>query len=256
MTNIPKIVHYCWFGGQPHNALIQNCIESWKVHLPEYEIIEWNEENSILDCEFARKALELKKWAFLSDYIRLKALLEHGGVYLDTDMFFVKPLGTLMDSSCFIGKQYDGQIAAGIIGAVPKHAFIKYCLEQYQTMHFDENRLMNMAIPKILTEAYHAYPEQSEVHILHYLYFYPYLFEDSLKGLDFRTSIVQQTIAVHLWNASWFTEKELAGFALEKKEYLKAALLMLRYAFKNPAFLMQLPKVALRYLSGKRKDEE
>lgn len=255
MATIPKIIHYCWFGGQAHNLLIRNCIQSWKEHLPEYEIMEWNEQNSNLDCEFAQKAFELRKWAFLSDYIRLKALLEYGGVYLDTDMLFVKPLGGLMERSCFIGRQYNGQIAAGIISAVPQHPFIGHCLERYRTMQFDETRLMNMAIPKIMTEAYAVYPEQSDVHILNYLYFYPYLFEDSLKGLDFKTSIVQETIAVHLWNASWFTEKELAGFALEKKNYLKAAVLMLRYVTRNPGFLMQLPKVALRYISGKNKHE-
>lgn len=256
MSNIPKIIHYCWFGGQEKNTLIQNCISTWKVHLPDYEIIEWNESNCDFDCDFARKAFELKKWAFLSDYVRLKALAEHGGLYLDTDMFFVKPIDPLLDERCFIGRQKDGQIAAGIIGAEPDHSFIKYCMQHYQVMTFDENRLMNMAIPRIITEVYEVYPQQNQVHILPYSYFYAYLFEDSLKGIDFRKSILPETIALHLWNASWFTEKELAGFALEERRYLKAVALLLTYAFKNPSFLMKLPKVAFRYITGKKKNEE
>ena len=83
---IPKKIHYCWFGGQPLNKLGQKCLESWKKHFPDYEIIEWNESNFDINCcDYVREAYEAKRWAFVSDYARFKILYEHGGIYFDTD---------------------------------------------------------------------------------------------------------------------------------------------------------------------------
>ena len=241
-------IHYCWFGKQKKNSLIEACLQSWRDHLPEYEVFEWNEENTILDCDFALQAFKLKKWAFLSDYVRLKVLAEHGGIYLDTDMLFVRSLDEMLKYKCFIGYQANGQIAAGIIGCLPHDPFIKYCLGKYKKLIFEEDRLMNMAIPKVLTEAYHSYGNKSDVMIVSCEYFYPYLFEDSLKGLDYRMSLKEQTIAVHMWNASWFTEKELAGFAFEHKKYLNGIKLLMIYFYRNPRYLISLPFAALRFL--------
>ena len=88
---IPKKIHYCWFGRGQKSELILRCIESWKKYCPDYEIIEWNEDNlDISSCDYAREAYEEKKWAFVSDYARLCALKEYGGIYLDTDMQLLK----------------------------------------------------------------------------------------------------------------------------------------------------------------------
>lgn len=247
MEYIQKKIHYCWYGQQPKNSLIEACILSWKKYLPEYEIVEWNETNTTLDCDFAQKAFDSKKWAFLSDYVRLKVLAEFGGIYLDTDMLFIKPLDEVLKYECFIGYQANGQIAAGIIGCRPGHPFIFYCVEKYRNMDFQEERLMNMAIPKIITETYQSYSNKDDVHIYSYEYFYPYLFEDSLRGLDYLPTIKNQTIAIHMWNASWFTKKELAGFAFEHKKYLKGINLLLRYFVENPRYVVSIPIVAFRF---------
>ena len=87
---IPKVVQYCWFGGKKKTKLIKDCIKSWKRYLPDYKIIEWNEKNSDLAHPFVIEAYKLKKWAFVSDYIRLKVLYDFGGIYLDTDMMVLK----------------------------------------------------------------------------------------------------------------------------------------------------------------------
>lgn len=90
---IPKIVHYCWFGGNPLPEDAIKCIESWKKYLPDYEIKEWNESNFDLDCcQFVKDAYKEKKWAFITDYVRLYAMVNEGGIYMDTDVEVCKPL--------------------------------------------------------------------------------------------------------------------------------------------------------------------
>ena len=93
MNDIPKVIHYCWFGKNPKPPLIQKCMDSWKQVLPEYEIIEWNEDNfDVAENQYAKEAYENKKWAFVTDYVRLKVLYEHGGIYLDSDVEILKPM--------------------------------------------------------------------------------------------------------------------------------------------------------------------
>ena len=92
---IPKIIHYCWFGKNKKPKLVRDCIKSWKSLHPDYEIIEWNEKTFPIDNEFLQYMYKNKKWAFVSDYARLKILYEYGGYYLDTDMILVKRLDSL-----------------------------------------------------------------------------------------------------------------------------------------------------------------
>jgi mannosyltransferase OCH1-like enzyme len=250
---IKKQIHYCWYGRKKKNALIETCIQSWHIYLPDFEIIEWNEDNTVLDCEFAIEAFKHQKWAFLSDYIRLKVLDEYGGLYLDTDMLFIKPLNHLLTYSCFIGYQKNGEVNAAIIWSTSKHPFIQTCLNKYKNMKFDEDRLMSMAIPKIMTEVYNNFYDKHLVKVFKYEVFYPYIFEDSLLGKDYLPSIQNETIAIHMWNASWFTEKELAGFAFEQKKYLKGINLLIAYFTKNPRNITKIPSIIFRYTNNRKK---
>ena len=80
---IAKVIHYCWFGKNEKSELINRCINSWRKYCPDYQIIEWNEDNfNINDCDYTRQAYLAGKWAFVSDYARLKILYENGGIYL------------------------------------------------------------------------------------------------------------------------------------------------------------------------------
>ncbi len=88
---IPKIIHYCWLSSEPYPEKIQNCIDSWKKILPDYEIKLWNMNNfDINSIDFVKEACSVKKWAFASDYIRLYALYNYGGIYLDSDVLIKK----------------------------------------------------------------------------------------------------------------------------------------------------------------------
>ena len=94
--SIPKVNHYCWFGGNPLPKSAEKCIKSWQKYCPDYEIKRWDESNFDVNCnEYCRYCYENKKWAFLTDYIRLKVVYENGGVYLDTDVELLKPLDDL-----------------------------------------------------------------------------------------------------------------------------------------------------------------
>ena len=94
--SIPKVLHYCWFGGAPKPKNIQNCIRSWKKYCPDYAIIEWNEQNfDVSQSLYTRQAYDARRWAFVADYARLKILYEQGGIYMDTDVELLRPLDDL-----------------------------------------------------------------------------------------------------------------------------------------------------------------
>ena len=112
---LPKKIHYCWFGGNELPDLAIKCIESWKKYCPDYEIIEWNETNFDLECcDFVKEAYKAKKWAFVSDYARLKVVYDNGGIYLDTDVELVKSLDILLQEKCYFGEETTGYVATGL----------------------------------------------------------------------------------------------------------------------------------------------
>ena len=106
---IPKIIHYCWFGGKPLDALGKKCLRSWKKHFPDYEIIRWDESNvDLTGCQYAREAYAEKKWAFVSDYVRYKVLYEQGGIYFDTDVEVLRSFDDILEKGSFMGCEYQG----------------------------------------------------------------------------------------------------------------------------------------------------
>jgi len=137
---IPKKIHYCWFGKNPKNKLIEKCILSWKKHLPDYEIIEWNEENfDINSNRYVKEAYEAKKWAFVSDYVRLWALKKYGGIYLDTDVEVFRDFEKFLKHGFFSGfENYLGTLSpiTAVMGAERNHVFIAKLLDEYTNISF------------------------------------------------------------------------------------------------------------------------
>ncbi|WP_299554761.1 glycosyltransferase [Seonamhaeicola sp.] len=134
---IPKIIHYCWFGGNPLPALAVKCIDSWKKFLPEYEIIEWNESNFPIESfRFAKEALDHKKFAFISDVCRLYALKKHGGVYMDTDVEVLKPLDDFLNKAAFSGFENDDFVPTGIMASVKDGIWVEELLKYYDNRPF------------------------------------------------------------------------------------------------------------------------
>ena len=113
--SIPKVIHYCWFGRGPKSGLILKCIDSWKRFCPDYEIVEWNEENFDVNfCPYAAKAYKQKRYAFLSDTARLKIVFENGEIYLDTDVELLRNLDDLLDCDAWFGYMSSVDMAGNI----------------------------------------------------------------------------------------------------------------------------------------------
>ena len=100
---IPKVIHYCWFGGNELPEKAKSCIESWKKYCPDYEIIEWNETNTDINMNpYTTMCYEQKKYAFLTDYIRLIVIQEYGGIYMDTDVEIINNLDSLLENEAYL----------------------------------------------------------------------------------------------------------------------------------------------------------
>ena len=131
-----RIIHYCWFGGNPKPQIVQKCMESWRKYCPDWEIREWNESNfDVSCCDYVREAYEAKKWAFVSDYCRFEILSRYGGVYLDTDVELIRPIDDLPVT--FAGFERDHSVASGLIrGAAIGDALCTEMLQLYRESHF------------------------------------------------------------------------------------------------------------------------
>ena len=136
---IPKIIHYCWFGRSEKPEIVKKCIQSWKNILTDYEIIEWNEDNfDINSNKYVKEAYENKKYAFVSDYVRVKVLYDMGGIYLDTDVEVYKSLDKFLEEESFWGFEEKNYIATSTIGARSGNRLIKQFLDFYEGKSYTE----------------------------------------------------------------------------------------------------------------------
>lgn len=203
---IPKKIHYCWFGGNPLPEKETKCMKSWEEILPDYTIKCWNENNSPLDHPFVSKMYKKKQWAFVSDYVRLYALYNEGGIYLDTDMEVLKSLNDLLKYNCFLGFESQFFVNAAIIGSISNHIFLKQCLEKYQNLKYEVN------IPKIVTKVLidnglRSYKNQvvGEVNLFTSEYFYPWPYQT-----DFEESMIKEkSLTIHHWSKNWKVNKNI-----------------------------------------------
>lgn len=134
---IPKVIHYCWFGRNPLPPLAIKCIESWKKYCPDYEIKEWNEDNFDLDLfPYTREAYDNRKFAFVTDVVRLYALYHEGGVYMDTDVEVLKPIDCFLTHHAFSGFENEKNVPTGIMASERGGKWVKDNLEYYNGRHF------------------------------------------------------------------------------------------------------------------------
>ncbi|RJE91157.1 glycosyl transferase [Paenibacillus sp. 1011MAR3C5] len=134
---IPRIIHYCWFGRGEKSKKIKKCMKSWEKHLSGYRFIEWNEDLfDIGQSRYTKEAYDARKFAFVSDYVRLHALHQYGGIYLDTDVEVVKPLDDLLVHEAFTGFEDETYLQSGTMGATAGHPWIKALLDEYEGRAF------------------------------------------------------------------------------------------------------------------------
>ena len=115
---IPKVIHYCWLSGDPIPEKLQRCMDSWKKFLPDYEFVLWDLERfDIKTSQWVKEAFEARKYAFAADYIRLYAVYNYGGIYMDMDVEVVRPFDDLLASPYILGLESEKGVEAGVFGA-------------------------------------------------------------------------------------------------------------------------------------------
>lgn len=208
---IPKVIHYCWFGGKPLPKKAKKCIDSWRKYCPDFEIIEWNEGNyDVSATPYTRYCLEKKRWAFLSDYARLSIVYEYGGVYFDTDVELVSPLDALLEHSAFFAFENNDHVATGLgFGAEAGSPFVKAMMEQY-AFSAEEDVQVRMC-PALNTQALIPFGLRLDgslqnldgALILPQDYMNPY---DDPTG---RLNVTENTVSIHWYSKSALSRKAI-----------------------------------------------
>lgn len=206
---IPKVIHYCWFGGNTLPNDVKKCIESWKKYCPDYEIKEWNENNfDVYSHPFMKAAYEARAWAFVSDYARLKIIHDNGGIYLDTDVELLKNLDFILQNDFYIGvQQVENLCNTGLgFGANINHFIVKRMLERYDSIDFINENRKQLACPRLNTEVMKEFGYRYTDDIVHIdnsscILSPKYL--DPISPGDSKDLLCSDSISIHHYSASW-----------------------------------------------------
>ena len=221
--SIPKIIHYCWFGGKPKPPLAEKCIASWKKLCPDYEIIEWNEGNFDLSQVpvYVRQAYEAGRWAFVTDYVRLVALVKMGGVYMDTDVEVVKPLDPYLKHKAFAGFEHIDRVQTGLLACEPEFPLFRAFLAHYDTARFirsdgSHDTTTNVEVLTRLCRE-RGLEMNDRYQVVEGLAVYP---REYFCPVDYETEKLKKTrktVTIHWFSGSWHTEEELEFLRREKE---------------------------------------
>lgn len=212
---IPKVIHYCWFGGNPLPKFSQRCIASWKKYLPEYEIKEWNENNFDLSCcAYVKEAYKARKWAFVSDYARFWILYHEGGLYFDTDVEIINPLDNIIEKGPFIGCEETHVSISGKnlgvnpglgLAAAPGLSLYKEILNYYESIHFScGNGVLETVVDHttaLLRK--HGWVGNGQVEEVNGVYIYPPKYFCPYSYLTGKWNITEHTVSIHHYAATW-----------------------------------------------------
>ncbi len=221
---IPKVIHYCWFGPNEKSELALKCIESWKKYCSDYRLIEWNESNfNINSNAYVKEAYESKRYAFVTDYVRLYALYTYGGVYMDTDVEVIKNIDKFLQYEAFSGFESAENALTGIMACREKFSLFGELKDYYTGRHF----LNQQGEPDLTTNVQiitdilgkkglkknNTFQEINGFTLFPSEYFCP---KDYSNG---KLTITENTCTIHHFNGSWKTEEEKRA-ALEYKRYI------------------------------------
>jgi mannosyltransferase OCH1-like enzyme len=160
------------------------------------------------------------KYVFVSDYVRFYALYKYAGVYFDTDMFVDKYFSNLLNTKFLIGYEDASEkfISGGIIASVAKHRLIEKIIDTYENLRFDKTDMLDLKVPKIITNAMHELSDRQNLRILPNDYFYPYPFAKREVDRDCRSHATENTFCIHLWDLSW--RSPLKNFKIIVKRFI------------------------------------
>lgn len=207
---IPRIIHYCWFGKGVKPQLAEKCISSWRKYCPDYEIVEWNEDNFDVNMNgYTKSCYKDKKYAYLSDYARLLIIAEHGGLYFDTDVELVKSPNELLGNNAFFGFENEEYVATGLgFGSVPHGIAVEAMLAEYDSLLDGMNgtigcpRVNTKALVKLGLVQNGLKQKVCDAVIYPTSVLNPY---DSATGKLNKTN---ETISIHWYAATWMSKRQ------------------------------------------------
>ena len=217
MRKIPKIVHYCWFGKGEKPDNIKAYIETWKANMPDYTFMEWNEQNFDVEhsIPYVGQAYEAKKYAFVSDYVRIQALYQYGGVYFDTDVEVKKPFEEFLeDKSMVLGFESERSLLTAFIAVEKEHPFMGEFLQTYKERNFlKEDGSYDMLV---INDGFSRLMENKGVDLNRNEYqelqgdivIYPIEYFCGFDVNNWHESITDKTCTVHYMNSSWVSGKQ------------------------------------------------
>jgi len=221
---IPKKIHYCWFGRGEKSELIEKCMASWKQFLPEYELKEWNEDNfDVNSVQYVREAYKERKWAFVSDYVRLYALYHDGGIYMDTDVEVLKPIDRFLNLAAFSGYQDADQCLTGIMGSERGGEWVKDLLDDYEGRSFyrkngEINETTNVEYTTYLMRKKKGMRiDGSEESIEGYVTFFPVDYFCPKLCTSGIVNLTENSYTIHHFAGSWLGRRRLFARQLRRR---------------------------------------
>lgn len=248
MSEIPKIIHYCWFGGNPLPKLAIRCIESWKKYFPDFEIKEWNETNFDVNIiPYTAQAYKAKKYAFVSDYARFWILYKYGGLYFDTDVEVVKNMNDIISKGSFMGCENWAQpgatpaqlgVAPGLgLGVTPGLGLIGEILDHYKTLSFlDKYGNPNLeTIVEITTKLLCNYGLQNvnEIQNVRGVNIYPKDYFCPIDMVTEKLKISSHTVSIHWYMGSWVEHRQWRNIRSFLRKILPEHLFLAYNKFKK-----------------------
>lgn len=228
---IPKIIHYCWFGGKPLPQEAKRCIDSWRKFLPDYEIREWNENNFDVNIiPYTYEAYRLKKYAFVSDYARFYILYHYGGLYFDTDVEIIAPMSEIIARGAFFGcekgESNDTQIASGLGLAVePFHPIYADILNNYNHLHYTTwSGINEETVVGVITRILRNKKLSTccdGIEKVEGIYIYPPEYFCPKNYYTGEQEITDKTVSIHHYSATWVTDGQpLVNRLIKRYKYI------------------------------------
>ena len=211
---IPKVIHYCWFGGSPLPEDVKKCLASWKKHCPEYEIIEWNESNFDINSNcYIKEAYEAKKYAFVTEYVRLFVMYEYGGIYMDTDVELVKNLDDFLKNHAFSGFESSNSLQSAVMASEKHFKLFGDLLEYYENRHFlnDDGSYDTTTNTVTITKMCKKYGLvlNNKYQVIDGFALYP---NDYFCPLENETGVLKKTentVAIHWFAKTWVKDESI-----------------------------------------------
>ena len=210
---IPKIIHYCWFGRGEKPELAQKCIASWRKFCPDFEIREWNEDNcEYLSMPFMAEAYAAKKYAFVSDVMRLIVLEQYGGVYFDTDVEVVRDISPLLDDEGFIGFENDQFVNSGqVMAAKAHHPVIQAMIEEYKKLRFTnaDGTATPVGCPRLNTDVMERFGliRNGREQVVAGIHVYPADYFNPMDSTTGKLTKTENTYSIHWYSMSWLPKR-------------------------------------------------